>query len=155
MNPSRPAEAKASDPLPVGLLLHRADDKVAGLVAGLSREGLPLVDFAQTDCVLRNLEALCEALRAGRVARGVVVAPHAAGLMVMAAKCKGVRPVQGARLASVEAGLRQFGANLLVVEHAFSTFHEIRAMVRSFVAAPGRPPTDKGLADALARLDVG
>jgi hypothetical protein len=41
------------------------------------------------------------------------------------------------------------------VEHAFSTFHEIRAMIRSFVAAPGGPPTDKGLADALARLDVG
>jgi hypothetical protein len=136
------------------MLLHRADDKVAGLVAGLSREGLRLMDFAQTDCVLRNLEALCEAVRAGQVARGIVLTPHAAGLMALAAKCKGVRPVQGIRQASVEAGLRQFGANLLVVEHAFSTFHEVRAMIRSFAAGPGGPPTDKGLADALVRLEL-
>ena len=143
------------DTLPIGLLLHRADDKVAGLVAGLAREGLRLMDFAQTDCVVRDLEALCEAVRAGQVARGIVVAPYAAGLLALAGKCKGVRPVQGTRLASVEAGLRQFGANLLVVEHAFSTFHEIRAMVRSFAAGPAGPPTDKGLADALSRLDEG
>jgi hypothetical protein len=137
------------------VLLDRADDKLTGLVAGLSREGMRLMAFAQTDCVVRNLEAMCEALRAGQIARGIALAPHAAGLMALAGKCKGVRPVQGARQASVEAGVRQFAANLLVVEHAFSTFHEIRAMIRAFAAAPAAAPTDKGLAEALSRLDGG
>jgi ribose 5-phosphate isomerase RpiB len=150
---SRDAEAR-SLAAPAGLLLHRADDKVAGLVAGLAREGSRLVDFGQGDCVLRNLESLCEAIGAGRVARGVVIAPHGAGLLALAGKCAGVRPVQATRPASVEAALRQFGANLLVVEHAFSTFHEIRTMVRLFLSAAESFPTDKALADALARLDA-
>jgi ribose 5-phosphate isomerase RpiB len=137
---------------PIGLVVSRPDGKVAAVLASIEREGIALVPFAQTDCPVRNLTALCEAIGAGRFSRGVVIAAHAAGAMVLAGKCRGVRPVQATRASSVEAGLRQFAANLLVVEHAFSTFHEIRAMVRLFAAAPGAPPTDRALMDALGRL---
>ena len=83
----------------------------------------------------------------------MVIAPYAAGAMALAGRFRGVRPVQGTRSASVEAGVRQFAANLLVIEHAFATFHEMRTMIRIFAAGSAAPPTDKALTDSLNRLD--
>lgn len=147
------AGAAATGSGSVGLVVDRADDKVAGVISAVTRAGLSLVDCGRTDCILGNIEALCEAIRSGEVACGVAIVPYAAGAMALCGKFKGVRPVQGTRPESVAAGVRQFHANLLVLEHAFYTFHELRRMIQTFAARPGAGPTDKALMDAVARQE--
>lgn len=137
----------------IGLVVYRGGAKVSGVVTALSRGAVRVVEFAGADCVIRNVTALCEALAAGTVPRGVVIAPYGASLMALAGKFPGVRAVQGTRRASVEAALRQYAANLLVVEYAFSTFHEMRALIEVFASAPPAPPKDKTLTDAISRLE--
>ena len=150
-HPSRTSESPCK--CAIGLVVHRGDGKVSSVVDSIRGEGINLVEFNKTDCPLRNLAALCEAIRSGHVARGVVIARYGAGAMALAGKSRGIRPVQGTRPASVEAAMRQFAANLLVIEHAFSTFHEMRTMIRLFAAGAGGQPADKGLTEALARLE--
>ena len=148
---TQPSESRCK--CPVGLVIHLGDGKVASVVDSIRGEGTNLVEFDKTDCPLRNMAELCEAIASGQVARGVVIARYAAGAMALAGKCKGIRPVQGTRPASVEAALRQFAANLLVIEHAFATFHEMRTMVRLFAAGGPGEPTDKAMMEAIARAE--
>jgi len=137
----------------VGLVTDRTDAKVASAAGALAYDGLALLDFNQTDCWIVNLRGLCEAVAAGTIFAGVAVLPYAADAIVLANKIKGVRAVQGTRLDSVAAALRHIGANVLIIEHAFKTFHEIRAMVRAFGGSrPDRPAATK-LVSALAELE--
>lgn len=139
------APATACGSSSVGLVVERADAKVDSLLGALNRDGLALVNFTQTDCWRQNLAALCRAIQGGQVCCGVAVVPYAAGAMVLAGKFKNVAPVQGTRADSVAAALRHYGANLLVLEHAFSTYHEMRSMVQWFAARGGEVGIDKSL----------
>jgi hypothetical protein len=71
--------------------------------------------------------------------------------MAVAGKVKGIRPVQGTRVESVAAALRHFGANLLVLEHAFSTHHQMRTMLRTLAA--GGKGAGGALEAALVELE--
>jgi len=137
----------------LGLVTHRPDEKVRSVLAGLARESLSVVDYSQTDCWVCNVRLLCEAVVGGVVRVGAAVLPYAADAMVLANKVRGIRAVQGTRPESVAAAMRHFAPNLLVVEHTFSTYHEMRAMVREFsAAAAGAPPTGV-LTDNIAELE--
>ncbi|HUT62304.1 MAG TPA: RpiB/LacA/LacB family sugar-phosphate isomerase [Phycisphaerae bacterium] len=159
-NPSTSPAPAAGNPVSqpprsgsIGLVVDRPDQKVTSVISAVARAGLGLVDYSRTDCILRNTEALCEAIHSGQVACGVAMVPYAAGAMVLCGKLKGIRPVQGTRPESVAAGVRQFHANLLVLEHAFCTFHELRRMIQTFAARPSTGPTDQALMDAVARQE--
>jgi ribose 5-phosphate isomerase RpiB len=120
---------------PVGLVLDRPDDGVVRLLAALKYDGASFVNYTQTACWLRNTEALAADIAAGQLAAGVIVAAYAANAMVLAGKLRGIRPVQGTRVESVAAAVRHYDSNVLVLEHRFHTFHEMRAMIRTFTAA--------------------
>ena len=72
---------------------------------------------------------------------------------LLAGKIAGIRPVQGTRLASVAAAVRHFDANLLVVEHAFGTYHETRMMIRTFVLDRGVAGAKRSLLEAVAQQE--
>ncbi len=148
--PETAAEATAAGWL--GLIVERPSESVQGLLTALAHDGLMLTDFTQTDCWMRNLQGLCKAVDAGSVSAGVAVLPYAADAVVLANKIPGVRAVQGTRPDSVAAAVRRFGANVLIVEHAFSSFFEIRTMVRLF-AAERTTPTYRALLETLAALE--
>ena len=114
---------------------------------------MALVDYTQTDCWVRNLRALCGAVAAGGAAAGVAILPYAAGATLLANKIKGIRAVQGTRPDSVSAALRHFDANILVIEHALSTFHEMRAMVRRFATERTGRPAAEVLMAAVGELE--
>ena len=154
-NPGTAAPAANPAPAALGLVIERADDKVASVLAALSYDGLAVVDYSQTDCWIANLRLLCEAIVSGSVCGGVAILPYAADAMVLANKVPGVRAVQGTRGDSVAAAIRHFAPNLLVIEHVFSTYHEMRAMVRLFAAEAGARPQAKVLMEALAELEEG
>lgn len=160
--PAPAAPAGASSQLPaapaasaqsggVGLVIVGATPKVAAAMDSLRRE-MKLVDYTLTDCWMANTLALADAVTSGQVCCGVVLAPYAADAMALAAKAPGIRAVQGTRLDSVAAAVRRFSANLLVVEHAVSTQHEIRSMVRA-MCGPRGEPTNQPLMQRLGELE--
>lgn len=149
-NPVAPAAPAATGG--IGLVTERPDAKVEGLLGGLSHDGLAMVNFNRTDCWMRNVEALGRAVASGSVPAGVAILPYAADAMLLAGKIPGVRPVQGTRPDSVAAAVRHFGANLLILEHAFSTFHEMRMMIRGFAGARSAP-VNGPLVQTVAELE--
>jgi ribose 5-phosphate isomerase RpiB len=151
------ASAAAPPPTPpcacarLGIITHRPDEKVRGVLLALARDAVTVTDLTQGDCWIANLRRLCQAVAAGEVASGAAILPYAADAMAVAGKIKGIRPVQGTRPESVAAALRHFGANLLVLEHAFSTHHQMRTMLRA-IAGGGRG-ADASLEAALVELE--
>ncbi len=137
----------------LGLVIDRPDATVEAVVAGISHDDLSLVDCNEAGCWMSDLRAMCSAVAAGRLAAGVAILPYAAEAMVLAGKIRGVRPVQGSRSDSVAAALRRFDANVLIIEHAFSSFHEMRSMIRIFAADRTGVPLSKSLMDAVAELE--
>lgn len=138
----------------IGLITSRTDAKTDGALSGLAHDGVSMVCFNQTECWMRNLQAMCEAVATGAVSAGVAVLPYAANAVLLANKIRGVRAVQATRPESVAAAVRHFGANVLVVEHAFSTFHEMRRMMRSFALERPGPPMYQELMDLVAQLEA-
>jgi len=149
-----PPGGQACQTAALGVVIERGGAKVAAALAGAARDGVGIVNYTQTDCWVQNALLLCRAVAGGAVRAGVLMLPHAADAMVLANKVPGIRAVQGTRADSVAAARRHFAANVLVVEHAFSTLHEMRTMVRSFAAAPppARPPAG-ALMEAVDRLE--
>ena len=83
-----------------------------------------------------------------------VPAPYAADAIVLANKIAGIRAVQGTCVQSVAAAMRHFDANVLILEHALSTFHEMRMMVRQFVTQRTGVPIAKAVMDAIGQLEA-
>ncbi len=123
----------------IALALYNPDEKVRSVVTALKYDGLSLHDYNQTDCWIENLRLACQAVVDGSEAAGIAILPYAADAMLLANKITGVRAVQGTRPESVAAAVRHFGANMLILEHAVSTFHEMRSMIRRFACE--RPAT--------------
>lgn len=138
----------------LGLVVDRADAKVEAALATVVRMGVPMVGFGEADCPLVNTRTMCAALADGEIAGGVIVDRYAAAGMVLAAKCRGVRPVQGVSVRAVQAALRQFDANVLVIGHADLTLYEIKSMIDRFHAGRRMGRDRTPLLDAVEELEA-
>ena len=137
----------------IGIFVERGDEKVAGLLRALRYDEPALTDCGGNDCPIINIRGMSEAIVAGDLAGGVAVMRYGADAVVLANKIRGIRAVQGTRAESVAAAIRHFGANLLILEHAFSTFHEMRRMIRVFAAGAGTPGVAGALLEAISELE--
>ncbi len=135
----------------IGLVIDRPDEKVRSITGSLSRGGIGFSRFDESSCWMENLRSMCRDVVSGGLVAGVAVLPYAADAMVLANKITGIRAVQGTRLGSVQAGLRHFGANVLILEHAFSTFHEMCTMIREFTNNRADQVTSGVLLEAIGR----
>ena len=147
------AQPVKAGPATIGLISGGDDSKVRGLVTALGYDALSLVDYNQRDCWMQNLRALCGAIAGGQVTAGVALLPYAADAMLLAGGIRGIRPIQGTRPESVSAAVRRFDANLLVLEHAFSTFHEMRSMVRRFATERTGQPVAEALLAMIEEME--
>ncbi len=150
------AETPSNPALPVGaigVVNDRTDRTAEGLLDAVACDGVTLVDCNQTDCWIRNLQAMGRSITDGTLAAGVAMLPYAADAMVLANKMPGIRAVQGTRLQSVSAALRHFDANMLILETAFSSFHEMRTMIRQFASERTASPMADTLLAAVAELE--
>ncbi|MCK4276876.1 MAG: RpiB/LacA/LacB family sugar-phosphate isomerase [Phycisphaerae bacterium] len=118
---------------PVGIVVERRTDKVESILRALGHDGIRFTEYSKSDCWIVNLRTLCQGVCGGRLILGVAVIPYGAEAMVIANKIKGIRAVQGTCPASVAAGVRRIGANVLILEHELSTFYELRQMTRIFI----------------------
>jgi ribose 5-phosphate isomerase RpiB len=130
----------------------KADEKVSTLLDALARENVNLLDCNRSNYWTADLLAMCRDVAAGGLSAGVAIVPQAADAMLLAAKVKGVRPVQAAAPDGVAKALRSFGANLLILEPASSTYHQMRTMIR-LLAAGGPAAEGSALLSALKELE--
>ena len=103
--------------------------------------------------IVNGARQMCRALAASELAGGVMIDRYAAGAMALAGKTRGVRPVQGVCVAAVEAGLRQFDANVLVIGHATVSMYEIRSMIDRFSIGRRMDHPRTALLDAIDELE--
>jgi hypothetical protein len=137
----------------IGLVLEQPTPPVRTMLAALRQDRLAVVDYGQTGCWIANVRLLCEAIAAGKIARGVAILPSAAEAMVLGNKIPGIRAVQGMRSDGLAAAIRRFAPNLLVLEHTSASYHEMRTLVRTFAAERPARTTAKVLMDTVAELE--
>jgi hypothetical protein len=65
----------------------------------------------------------------------ILMVQYGAAAMVMANRCQSLRAVLGTCLESVEQGLQQVAANVLVIEHPYKTLPQVKNMISRFVRA--------------------
>ncbi len=118
---------------PVGLITYVPDEKTDSVLRALAHDGIFFTDCTEDNCWMVNLLSLCRGITAGRFSVGVALFPFGADALIMANKVPGIRAVQGTVIDSVAASVRRLNTNLLVLEHRLSTFHELRAMTRTFI----------------------
>ncbi len=150
--PSAASQQETSEAC-LGVVVHRGNEKIEGLLRALKYDLPHLRDLSLNGCWMENVRAMCQQIAAGRLVAGVAILPYAADAMVLANKIDGILAVQGTRPASVAAAIRHFGANVLVCEHAFSTFHEMRQMIRIFATWREKLNADAARRVAISKVE--
>lgn len=138
----------------LGLLASRPDAKVEAALSAATRAGIATRGFAESRCWMVNARAMCDAIKAGELAGGVLIDRYAAAPMVLVGKIRGIRPVQGVSVSAVEAALRQFDANVVVIGHAVASVYEIRSMIDRFAAGRRMGRDRTLLLDAVEEVEA-
>ncbi|HEX8524610.1 MAG TPA: RpiB/LacA/LacB family sugar-phosphate isomerase [Tepidisphaeraceae bacterium] len=115
-----------------------------GALANLSREAnlsemaIP-ADPKQLATVVKSLS---NEVKSGKIDGGIMVVKSGAVAMILANRCTSLRAVLGTCLDSVEQGIQQCAANVLVLEHPYVTLMQARNLMSRFVRAKRQLPDD-------------
>jgi hypothetical protein len=99
--------------------------------SNLSAVDLP-ADAKQLVPVIRKMAG---AVKEGKAAGGLLLVQSASAGVVLANRCASLRAIVGTTLESLESGIAQVAANVLVVEYPNKTFPQIRNLLSRFVRA--------------------
>lgn len=86
------------------------------------------------------IKELAAAVKTHRVQGGVLFVHHAALAMCMANRCPSLRAVAGTCVEAVDQGVRELGANVLVIEYPHHGLKSMSAMVDRLAAQLVTPP---------------
>ena len=89
-------------------------------------------DAKQLAAVVKRIAA---AVKGGKSTGGLLLMQSAAAAVVLANRCPSLRAIVGTTLESLEAGIAQVAANVLVVEYPGKTFPQIKNLIGRFVRA--------------------
>ena len=81
------------------------------------------------------IKQIAAAVKNGKSAGGVLLVQSGAAAVVLANRCPSLRAMPGTTLESLEAGISQVAANVLVIEYPGKTFPQIRNLLSRFVRA--------------------
>ena len=137
----------------LGLVANRPDAKCEAALSAATRGGVVTRGFGDSSCWMANTRAMCGAINAGALAGGIIIDRYAAAAMVLAGKIEGIRPVQGVSAQAVQAALRQFNANVLVIGCVGHSVYEIRSMIERFAAGRRMGRERTVLLDAVDQLE--
>lgn len=99
--------------------------------SNLSAIDLPS-DLKQLALVIRKLAT---AVKEGKVGGGLLLVQSASAAVVLANRCRSLRAIVGTTFESVEAGIAQVAANVLVVEYPNKSFSQMKNVLSRFVRA--------------------
>ena len=108
-----------------------------GAISGLSREAnlneLGIAEDAKK--ISDAIKALAVEIRSDKAPGGILAVKSGAIAMLLANRCPSLRAVLGTCLDSVEQGIQQIAANVLVIEHPYVTLMQARNLISRFVKA--------------------
>jgi hypothetical protein len=126
-------------------------------IAMVSRESaLRSIDIQEDACkTAAVVKSLVSAVRNGTARGGILVVDSSGLASVLANRSKHLRAIVGTSLASIESGLRDVSANVLIIEPAGHTLMTLKNMIARFVRGSGLPSPElerelAGLADGSA-----
>jgi hypothetical protein len=89
-------------------------------------------DLKQLVPVIKKLAA---SVKDGKSTGGLLLVQSASAATVLANRCKSLRAIVGATLESLEAGITQVAANVLIVEYPNKSFSQLKNLLSRFVRA--------------------
>jgi hypothetical protein len=89
-------------------------------------------DVKQLVPVIRRIAA---SVKENKASGGLLLVQSASAAVVLANRCASLRAVVGTTLESLEAGISQVAANVLVVEYPSKSFSQIKNLLSRFVRA--------------------
>lgn len=92
------------------------------------------------ESVLRVIERMAQSLRQGEFRHAVIFVPTAGVAACMANRCAHVRAVVGTSTRSVQEGVVELGANMLVIEYPQHGYQTMAAMLEVFLKSTGAAP---------------
>lgn len=102
-----------------------------GREAALSELGVPS-DSSKLVSVIKQISS---EVKVGKSAGGILLVQAGASAMVYANRCPSLRAVIGTCLETVEQGIQQVAANVLVIEYPHQTLQQMKNMLSRFVKA--------------------
>jgi hypothetical protein len=141
VEPPKPAPRAVNDPSVAGRqsggLLWWCDGPCgaakAALTAQAKESALSVIDEpANAKNLVKVIKLISGEVKSGKASGGVLLVSTAAAAMVMANRCPSLRAIVGTCLESVEQGIRQVGANVLIVEYPYKTLSQVKNMLGRF-----------------------
>jgi len=115
----------------------------AALVAYEKESSLRSLDLPQdARKVASVVRAIAGEVKVGRASGAVLMVQTGAAAVVFANRCPSLRAILGTCLESVEQGLQQVAANVLVIEYPHRTLQQMKNMLGRFVKARRELPED-------------
>lgn len=90
-------------------------------------------DRKQTAAAIKQLAA---GVKGGKAAGGLLLVETGAAAVIYANRCRSLRAVLGTSLQSVEQGVQNLAANVLVIEYPRLTLMQVRNLLSRFVRMP-------------------
>lgn len=108
-----------------------------GAVVSLSREAnlAEMQIAAESKQIALVVKSLAGEIKTGKIDGGILLVKSGAVPLVLANRCPSLRAVLGTCIDSVEQGIQQIAANVLVLEHPYVTLMQARNLVSRFVRA--------------------
>jgi ribose 5-phosphate isomerase RpiB len=88
------------------------------------------------------IRTIATRVKSGNAGAAVLMVQSGATAVVLANRCPSLRAVVGTCLESVEQGIRQVAANVLVIEHPHRTLQQVKNMLSRFLNAKRELPEE-------------
>jgi ribose 5-phosphate isomerase RpiB len=115
-----------------------------GAITNLSREANLREMQTPADAMQlpQAVKSLSSDVSAGKIDGGILLVKSGATAMILANRCSSLRAVLGTCIDSVEQGISQMAANVLVIEHPYVTLMQARNLMARFVKGKRKPTTE-------------
>ena len=106
-----------------------------GAITGLAREAnlAELEISSEPKQIAAVIKTLAAQIKNGSVDGGVLLVKTGAVALVLANRCSSLRAILGTCLGSVDQGILEIAANVLVIEHPYVTLMQARNLIARFV----------------------
>ena len=136
-----PAKEKAAPtPAPAGAFLWWCDGPCGTAKAALSAQSressLGQIDILSEPTKLVSvIRSIAREVKSNQTPGAILMVNSAASALVYANRCPSLRAIVGTCLETVEQGLRDVAANVLIIEYPHKTLQQIRNLIARFVKA--------------------
>jgi ribose 5-phosphate isomerase RpiB len=110
----------------------------------------PMTVPAEPKQLVQAIRALAAQIDGGQASAGVLLVQAGASAGVLANRCTSLRAILGTCRQSVEQGLNDVAANVLIIEHPYQTLPQVRNMLSLFLSR--QRPASQAIVEQLKEL---